>query len=60
MQEDLHSIAIEKAIPAASEKLRMFATQQAVSDRIHVQKYHELFKEVKELQHELHEVTCGV
>jgi hypothetical protein len=37
IQEDPHSIAIEKAIPAVSEKLRILVTQLSATDRLSVQ-----------------------
>ena len=52
-QADPHRIAIEKAIPAVSEKLQILATQVSTTDRLSTQQYHEV---VKYLEHPKHKI----
>ena len=59
IQEDPHSVAIEKAIPAVSEKLRTLATQLAASERFHIQRYQELLRQFQHVQRQLDDLTRG-
>ena len=50
IQEDPHSIAIEKAIPAVSEKLRTLTTQLSTTDRLSIQRHHDVVKRLERLE----------
>src|SRR3982074_1389023 len=52
-QEDLHSIAIEKAIPAVSEELQILATQLSTTHRLSTQQYHEVVKRLERLERKI-------
>ena len=50
IQEDPHSIAIEKAIPAVSEKLRTLTAQLSTTDRLSIQRHHDVVKRLERLE----------
>jgi hypothetical protein len=50
IQEDPHHIAIEKAIPAVSEKLCTLAAQLSTTDRLNIQRYHEVIERLERLE----------
>ena len=52
-QEDPHSIAIEKAIPAVSEKLQILSTQLSTTHRLSTQQYHEVVKHLECLERKI-------
>lgn len=50
VQEDPRSVAIEKAIPAVSEKLRTLATQLSTTESLGKQRYHEVLERLERLE----------
>ena len=62
IQEDPHSIAIEKAMPAVSGKLRTLATQLAAAERLNTQRHHEMLKaleQIKDLKQQIDDFSRG-
>jgi hypothetical protein len=60
IQEDPHSLAIEKAIPSVSEKLRTVATQLSAHDRLAHQKLRELSDELNYVKRKIDLLSEGL
>jgi len=61
--QDPHSIAIEKAIPAISEKLRILAAQLSTIDRLSLQRHQEVVERLERLERKidnLSHVSCNI